>query len=84
MEELLRFKSQMIFIKNQKSYDNQLERVSHIHETLIKFSFSKYWMLAKRSEMLKIISYYYSRNEDLLTEDEKIGFQILLEEWIEN
>ena len=74
----------MIFMKNQKSYDNQLERVSHIHEALIKFSFSKYWMLAKRPEMLKIMPYYYSRNEDLLTEDEQIGFKILFEEWIEN
>ena len=78
MEELLRFKSQMMLITNKESYNNQLERVIHIHETLIKFSFSKYWMLTKRPEMLKIMSYYFSRTENLLNEDKKLVFRSFL------
>ena len=84
MEEFLRSKSQMIFMTNQESYDNQLVKVSSIHETLSKFSFSKYQTLAKRPEMFKIMTYFLSRIEDSLTQDEKIGFQILFEEWTKN
>ena len=61
-----------------KRISNQLSIVELIYNTLYKFSFSKFKSLAKRPEMLTIMTYFVSRLENSFSEDEKIGVQILI------
>ena len=63
-----------------KKISNQLSIVELIYNTLYKFSFSKFCTLAKSPEILKIMTYFVTKVESSLSEDEKIGVQILINE----
>ena len=63
-----------------KRISNQLSIVELIYNTLYKFSFLKFCTLAKRPEILKIMTYFVTKVESSLSEDEKIGVQILINE----
>ena len=58
-----------------------VKKIKEVRETLYKFSFSRLTNLFDYAGMTEIIKHYSKiQNQDLLSNDEKIGVQILLEE----
>ena len=82
MQNLLKSKSNTQLIARNEFEDYQLVKVNQIKEALHKFSFSKYCVLAKRPEMLNIMTYFINQTKDSLSHDERIGFQILFDKCI--
>ena len=80
MKDMISHKSLLQMKTAQRQEKMQLNIVNQIYDTLYKFSLSKFSNLARRPEILNIMSYFVARFENSLTEDEKIGVQILINE----
>ena len=77
-----KFESSLDQIENESKRRRIIEGIKEVKETLYKFNFSRFTKLLNLPGLPEIILHICQiQNHDSLTNDEKLGLQILLKEW---
>ena len=81
-EEVVSFKHSSIYKQSDEERAQQFDEIKQVHEVLYKFSYSKFKRLLKKQELWSLIHDYFAKLDQAeLSQDKKIGSEILLKDW---